>query len=1412
MQLLVSAKVLAATNLHPEDEPEYSEDVAFRPGYAVETNARNIDLSRFTCSDIKDNMIISISDYSVIDQNGYVVVFSSFAEMDLSSPHDDHSECKSVAFNYYQPGREPKKRYKATVLTPDIISDAIKILTKSDDFDSSGKDIETLLAEFFKLLEIAFPKSSKPSENLKFIKDYMKPLIYNKSFPCWERESMKGVLALYEKDLESSDGEKGFDDFICQCEKGEEGVDDRIFSRAFLLRWVNSNFPFLSKIISHKTDGAHRDFAYDALFTGTFGSFEGDVKTRLIERFSEDPHPINTKINVDYTIPKEFNADFVQTQKKYSVEKQKIDGKDKKLDLLDVVSPVKDGLDGIDPEDLFLNETFMRLNMQPLLDPDNVVGYMGRMNMLDEDGNIERGVRAVDSTKLVKDFSRLSEHCFIVRKARQILEFLRGGDKNIADYVLLELKKWGIDLNDIFQKNDIDDLLHFLLLPKCQRGVLEPYGITSFCGWNAHSSKSDCQNFIHLMLNNKKLFTSDQKNATMKAFFNNPSNKTEYHHFETGEKKLSDHLPAPFVCIFWLLLFSFLSKEVSDEVRNILRKVTPYNSPEFSKQNTSGDGEKALNYVILLVVSIHENFCQLESYFDKALKAAKIDARSKEFGGKPKPMLHRFLPLLMSQACVRALHASSLHGVDPVITDWDRKWLGIICHSFCNTKCCDKFNECDCPSSVLGPSCLNLRAAAESFICTIGEDRRDESGKTKLLQSLTAVTTSAGISISLPDLLATVINVKDLGGRVEFSNALSGNNIPSSSPLVGNNNGEILGKQLTKISKKSSNAMLFEPEKYQKLKDLFQNRINTAAGLGNVRRVGAAGGGNARRGASGGDNVGAESRGGNVEAAAGVGDPVNASGGIPVAPDGEGLAESGPAGVSVDHQGRAKESVPVEDVGPAVDPGSQHADVNAGSASGMIDGNKPKKRSRSEHKDTTSSGRNKRGSKKGAQVPESITSSKEAKRKARKFDATVETLTHIMQTIHNFCIVMPYMKEDDQEVVFWNKYILPFLESDTCVFSGCNESVDVEYDAEDLLVTRGIKEDELWVSKVPTCKRHRHLIVDSGNGFRQYDNENSLTLLQEAKQERFTFVYAHTGEHLQFSLDNDEMDEDDDHEYPKQPSQGGNTLGGNTLGGRPLGGKMLLAQRNNDDDEEMFDSSDQNLSHDEQAGNGGSQSHFMALGPGKTLLHGQTLRSGQRPLGGKTAQGSNDDDEEIMFEPSDQNLSHDEQAGKCGSRSHFMTLGPGKTLLHGQTFTENSSSSDDELVANLKGGKSPGGGDTFKESSDDDDDDDEHSSKRSISTFSINHDEFLQNFEFDEGLGTQDTQGGQTSIENVKYLTHYRMRHNQVAPNDERMGNVCSICNEVVMEKHLFIDPQQAKTYGLSDVGNGLCIKCFPEI
>ena len=338
MPLLVSAKVLAATNLHPEDEPRYSKHVAFRPGYAVETNARNIDISRFTCLDTKDNMIISISESSVIDQNGYVVAFSSFEEMNPSSPHDDHSECKLVAFNYYQPLLEPKKRYRATVLTPDIITDAIKIFKGSVDIDSSGKDIETLLAEFFKLLDEAFPKSSKPSENLKFIKDYMTPLIDDESFSCWERESMKVFLATHGDELGSSDDDdKGFDDFICRCERGEEaGVDVSMYSRAFLLRWVNSNFPFLSKIISHKTDGAHRDFAYDALFTGTFESFEGDVKTRLIERFNTSS--INTKIHVDYTIPQQFDADFVQTQKRYSVEKQKIVGKDKELDLLDVLS------------------------------------------------------------------------------------------------------------------------------------------------------------------------------------------------------------------------------------------------------------------------------------------------------------------------------------------------------------------------------------------------------------------------------------------------------------------------------------------------------------------------------------------------------------------------------------------------------------------------------------------------------------------------------------------------------------------------------------------------------------------------------------------------------------------------------------------------------------------------------------------------------------------------------------------------------------------------------------------------------------------------------------------------------------------------------------------------------------------
>lgn len=132
----------------------------------------------------------------------------------------------------------------------------------------------------------------------------------------------------------------------------------------------------------------------------------------------------------------------------------------------------------------------------------------------------------------------------------------------------------------------------------------------------------------------------------------------------------------------------------------------------------------------------------------------------------------------MNQACVRALQASSLHVVDPVITESDRKWLGVIYDFFHKTKCCDKFSECDCPSRVPGPSCLNLRAVAES-ICNFGGDRSH---------------TSAGISLS--SLLQPMINSNDLQFCVEFSRALSsGKNIPSP---FGNSNGEILGEQLKK--------------------------------------------------------------------------------------------------------------------------------------------------------------------------------------------------------------------------------------------------------------------------------------------------------------------------------------------------------------------------------------------------------------------------------------------------------------------------------------------------------------------------------------------------------------------------------------------------------------------------------------
>ena len=184
--------------------------------------------------------------------------------------------------------------------------------------------------------------------------------------------------------------------------------------------------------------------------------------------------------------------------------------------------------------------------------------------------------------------------------------------------MLEELKKSGIDLETILQSHGTDDLLNFLLLPKPpKKHPLIAYGIKSCFSWNAHADgKSDTYNFIHLILNNPDLFSKNRKNANMKSFFGKPHNKAEYINCETGDSESSKLLSAPFVCLFWLLLLSFLSKEASDQLVNILRKVTPHNLSQYSQQNTSGDEGKALNFVVLLLGSIYENFCQLRTHFE----------------------------------------------------------------------------------------------------------------------------------------------------------------------------------------------------------------------------------------------------------------------------------------------------------------------------------------------------------------------------------------------------------------------------------------------------------------------------------------------------------------------------------------------------------------------------------------------------------------------------------------------------------------------------------------------------------------------------------------------------------------------------------------------------------------------------
>ena len=101
MSLIISARVLAASNLHPEDEPGFFAGVIFRPPYAL-PRSQGFCIDRFTCPDHGSNIMLNMSNNPILDTIGYVVVFSSFEEItnDPNSSLEDPSECKSVAFNY----------------------------------------------------------------------------------------------------------------------------------------------------------------------------------------------------------------------------------------------------------------------------------------------------------------------------------------------------------------------------------------------------------------------------------------------------------------------------------------------------------------------------------------------------------------------------------------------------------------------------------------------------------------------------------------------------------------------------------------------------------------------------------------------------------------------------------------------------------------------------------------------------------------------------------------------------------------------------------------------------------------------------------------------------------------------------------------------------------------------------------------------------------------------------------------------------------------------------------------------------------------------------------------------------------------------------------------------------------------
>ena len=404
----------------------------------------------------------------------------------------------------------------------------------------------------------------------------------------------------------------------------------------------------------------------------------------------------------------------MRDQKELSRTKQAKDGKDNAFDILVFGSAIKNIVDrSINKENrYYLSPKIIDLLVSASVTKGDLLECIGEMELLNKDEIVGR-INELNPEKLGTKKGneclfhlapKIAEHAFLFDRGTRILNGIKSWQGN-RDMVK---ESCGIDIAELFQKYTVEELLSLLLLPKLPPGdQLKKMGFEqSLCRWDVyhHKHTKNC-NVISLLSINHEVFTK-QNGLDIRSLFVAKGNTVEHHDF-AGNKitSVKEGLPLSFVSLFWLLLLSYLSKESSDEVLDFLCKVTPPDSQQCSKQNTSGDASKAKNGAIMTLVKVMDELSLIANSFNSEYTRKEPGKKTAELVKTPlcgdfsrsyKPESCRFMPFILDRATKGAVRSCRNDGIDPYITGDDRRWLGAIVHAFCQGECCDAPDKCEC--------------------------------------------------------------------------------------------------------------------------------------------------------------------------------------------------------------------------------------------------------------------------------------------------------------------------------------------------------------------------------------------------------------------------------------------------------------------------------------------------------------------------------------------------------------------------------------------------------------------------------------------------------------------------------------------------------------------------------------------